>query len=153
WFDAKKIEPLFPFGYGLSYTTFDFKNLKLSSPSLDPKGRVQISVDVTNTGKRAGAEVVQLYVRDPKPAVEKAVRELKGFAKVALQPGETKTVTLALTPRDFAWFDVAGMQWKATPGSYDLEIGASSRDIRQKASVNLTGLYIEPAGKSSAKSD
>ncbi|HEY5793025.1 MAG TPA: glycoside hydrolase family 3 C-terminal domain-containing protein, partial [Chthoniobacterales bacterium] len=113
WFDAKKIEPLFPFGYGLSYTAFDYKNVKLSSPSLEPNGQVQVSVDVTNTGKRAGAEVVQLYVRDPKPPIEKAVRELKGFAKVALQAGETKTVTLTLKARDFAWFDVPGMQWKA----------------------------------------
>ena len=137
--------PLFPFGYGLSYTSFAYKNVRLSQPTLAPDGELKVSVDVTNTGRVAGAEIVQLYVHDPAPVVEKAPRELKGFAKVSLQPGETQTVTLPLQPRDFAFFDAGGKQWKATAGKYELNLGASSRDLRLQAAVDLTGTYTEPA--------
>ena len=147
WFEARKIEPLFPFGYGLSYTSFAYKNARLSQPSLSPGGQVQVSVEVTNTGHVAGAEVVELYVHDPKPAVEKAVRELKGFAKVMLAPGETRTVTLPLGARDLAYFDVAGKQWRADAGRYELSLGASSRDLRQQSSVELSETYTEPVDK------
>ena len=142
-FDKRGIAPLFPFGHGLSYTTFDYKNLKLSQPELKPDGSVQVSVDVTNTGKREGAEVVQLYVHDDKPQIDKPVRELKGFSKIDLKPGETKTATFTLTPRDLAYFDVPGKQWKADAGTYDIEIGASSRDIRQKAPLALGEVFTE----------
>jgi beta-glucosidase len=142
-FDKKAIEPVFPFGHGLSYTQFDYKNLKAAQPTLKPDGKAEVSVDVTNSGQRAGEEVVQLYVHDLKPQVDKPVRELKGFARVALQPGETKPVTFNITPRDLAYFDVAGKQWKADAGDYEIDVGTSSRDIRQKANVHLDGIFTE----------
>ncbi|MGH7981434.1 MAG: fibronectin type III-like domain-contianing protein, partial [Limisphaerales bacterium] len=140
-FDKDGIEPLFPFGFGLSYTTFRYSNLKLSSGRLSPDGSVTASVDIANTGKRAGKEVAELYIHDPHPKIDRPVRELKGFAKVDLAPGETKTVDFTVTPRDLAYFDVAGEQWKADPGQYEIEIGASSRDIRRKTSLQLTGPF------------
>ncbi len=143
-FDKEKIALLFPFGYGLSYTTFRYGPLRLSQPTLAPHGTVSARVDVTNTGRRAGAEVVELYVHDPSPRIDKPVRELKGFQKVALAPGETKTVSLTLTPRAFAYCDVPGKQWKADAGDYDVEVGASSRDIRQRARLQLTADDTEP---------
>jgi beta-glucosidase len=143
-FDKKRIAPLFPFGHGLSYTTFEFSNARLSSPSLSPDGTVTVSVDIKNTGDRAGAEVVQLYVHDPKPRITKAVRELKGFQKVALAPGETKTVSIALSPRALAYYDTDGKQWKADAGAYEIEIGASSRDIRLRAPLRLKAGYTSP---------
>ena len=142
-FDKKNIQPAFPFGHGLSYTTFDYQNLKLSQSGVPVGTSILASVDVTNTGKRAGDDVVQLYVHDPKPQVDKPVRELKGFERVSLEPGETKTVTFTLTPRDFAYFDVPGRQWKADAGTYDIEIGASSRDIRLKTGITLDAIYTE----------
>jgi beta-glucosidase len=142
-FDKAGIQPLFPFGYGLSYTKFDYKNLKLSDAQLSPDGSVTASVEISNTGARAGQDVVQFYVRDLDPKVDKPVRELKGFSKVALQPGETKTVQFRLTPRDLAYFDVAGHQWKATAGGYEVGIGASSRDIRLTAPVQLLQEFSE----------
>jgi len=143
WFDKKDIEPLFPFGHGLSYTSFRYGSLQLSRTAFKPEESVEVSVDITNTGKRAGTEVVQLYVSDSQPKVEKAVRELKQFARVMLQPGETKSVTLPLRPRDLAYFDVAGHRWKADAGEYVLEVGASSRDLRSKAVVRLERLFSE----------
>ena len=140
-FDKKGITPLFPFGYGLSYTTFRYGALHLSSPSQE--GGVTASVAVTNTGRREGAEVVELYVHDPSPKIDKPVRELKGFQKVDLQPGETKTVTLALAPRALAYCDVPGKQWKADAGDYEVEVGASSRDIRQRAPLHLAADFTE----------
>lgn len=137
-FDKAGIQPLFPFGYGLSYTTFRYSNLKLSGASLSPDDTITASVDITNTGKRAGEEVAELFIHDLHPKIDKPVRELKGFAKVALAPGETKTVDFTVTPRDLAYFDVSGEQWKADPGKYEIEIGSSSRDIRQKKVVQLT---------------
>jgi beta-glucosidase len=142
-FDKKKITPLFPFGYGLSYTTFRYGGLKLSSPALAPDGTVQATLNVTNTGPRAGAEVVELYVHDRSPKIDKPVRELKNFTKVSLLPGETKAVWFRVDPRAFAYCDVPGKQWKADAGDYDIQIGASSRDIRQQARVRLISDYTE----------
>jgi beta-glucosidase len=143
-FDRENIAPLFPFGYGLSYTTFDYGPLRLSTSRLAPNGEVSVSLDVKNSGSRAGREVVELYIHDPSPKIDKAPRELKGFAKIDLAPGETKTVTLPITARDLAYFDVPGRQWKADAGDYEIEVGASSRDIRQKAVLQLTATYTEP---------
>ncbi len=142
-FDKEKIQPLFPFGYGLSYTTYKFTDLDLSSSTLDTTESITVRVNVTNTGKRAGEEVAQLYLHDTKPLVDRPVRELKGFAKVALQPGETKTVEFTLKPRDLAYFDVPGHQWKANAGDYDVEIGSSSRDILIKRPVHLSADFTE----------
>jgi beta-glucosidase len=147
-FDKDNIQPLFPFGYGLSYTTFDYKNLQLSKTNLSPDGSVIASVDIINTGKRAGEEVAELYVHDLHPQIDKPVRELKGFSKVALQPGETKTVQFTIHPRDLAYFDVPNHQWKSDAGGYEIEVGASSRDIKQTAALQLSGDFTEKVSPS-----
>ena len=143
-FDKARIAPLFPFGYGLSYTSFRYSDLRLSQMSLGPNGTVTASVAVTNTGSREGAEVAELYVHDPAPKIDKPLRELKGFEKVDLLPGQTKIVTLTLRPRDLAYCDVPGKQWRADAGTYEVQIGASSRDIRQRAALRLAATYTEP---------
>ncbi|RYG73242.1 hypothetical protein EON80_03430, partial [bacterium] len=140
-FDKKNIAPLFPFGHGLSYTNFRIDNLKLSSPTLAANGSLTANVRVTNTGKRAGAEVVQLYVRDPQPKTDKAVRELKGFAKVMLQPGESQMVSIPLQIRDFAWCDVEARGWRVDAGNYEIAVGNSSRNLKQKTTVKVAGWF------------
>ncbi len=104
-------------------------------------------MDITNTGQRAGAEVVELYVHDPKPKMDKPVRELKSFSKVALQPGETKTVQFTIQPRALAYFDTPGHQWKADAGDYEIQVGASSRDLRQKAVFHLNADFADNVSK------
>jgi beta-glucosidase len=143
-FDKAAIEPLFPFGYGLSYTTFRYDDLQLSSPSLSPDGTVAATLAITNTGSRGGAEVVELYIHDPQPHIDKPMRELKAFEKVWLEPGQTKSIRFELTPRALAYCDVAGKQWKADAGAYEVEVGASSRDIRQTAPLRLMGDFTQP---------
>ncbi len=143
-FDKVKIAPLFPFGYGLSYTTFQYGPLKLSQASLAPTGTVTASLNVTNTGKREGAEVVEFYVHDPHPKIDKPVQELKGFTKVNLMPGETRAVSFTLAPRALSYCDVPGKQWKADTGDYEVEAGSSSRDIRQRATLHLASDFTEP---------
>ncbi len=136
-FDQADIRPVFPFGYGLSYATFKYSQLKLSASRLSADGTVLASMKVTNTGGRAGEEVVQLYVHEIRPKIDRPVRELKSFAKISLNPNETKTVSFQFTPRDLAYFDVAGHQWKTDADKYEIEIGASSRDIRLTAPLQL----------------
>ena len=145
WHDKRKIAPMFPFGHGLSYTTFTYGNVSASAKTLAPDGTLAVSVKVTNTGKRTGKEIVQLYVRDlaKTPKVERELRALKNFAKVELQPGESQTVTLTVKPGDLAYYDVAARNFRADAGQYAAEIGASSRDIKGKAGFTLTGDYIE----------
>lgn len=121
--NAPKNRPVFPFGYGLSYTTFAYSNARLDGNTL--------SVDITNTGSREGKEVVQLYVADRKAALVRPVKELKAFRKVALQPGETKTVQFTITDDMLSYFDPEAHRWTVEPGMFDLLIGASSGDIRQ----------------------
>ena len=121
--NAPKNQPVFPFGYGLSYTTFAYSNARIDGNTL--------SVDITNTGSREGKEVVQLYVADRKAALVRPMKELKAFQKVALQPGETKTVQFTITDNMLSYFDPAAHQWTVEPGMFDLLIGASSGDIRQ----------------------
>ena len=107
YYDAKDIEPLFPFGYGLSYTTFAYENLVLSSSEMEPGGTLQVQVDLRNTGARAGKEVAQLYVRDLASRLVRPPKELKGFQKVALAPGEVKTLTFTLTEKELSYYDPA----------------------------------------------
>lgn len=140
-FDKKQIAPLFPFGHGLSYTTFRYGAARMSTQAT---GAMTASCEITNTGKRLGAEVVQLYISDPNPKIDKPLRELKGFARVELKPGESKTVTFPITPRDLSYCDVEGKQWRADAGEYRVEIGASSRDIRARASLRLARDWREP---------
>ncbi len=161
YYDKKKIEPLFPFGYGLSYTTFAYRNLRLSasdtstglSARVDVNEDLQVSVDVQNSGARAGQEVVQLYVRDLESTPSAALRqssgqgsgrrlmrpekELKAFAKVSLEPGQTRTVTLTLTRESLACYDDQARQWVAEAGEFEVLVGSSSRDIRTSARFTL----------------
>jgi beta-glucosidase len=133
-YEHNHVEPQYPFGFGLSYTTFSFGNLE-STPAGD--GSFHVTFDVTNTGKRAGATVAQLYVGQVSPSVERPAKELKGFERVSLQPGETKRVALDLDPRSFSYFDVKSAAWQADAGIYTLMLGDSSEDIQQKITVQL----------------
>lgn len=137
YYDKKQIAPLFPFGHGLSYTTFDYGNLKLSARSLTPDQTLTVSVDVTNTGAVAGKEIVQLYVRDVKSTFARPEKELKAFQKVEIQPGQVQTVTFTLDREAFWYFDAAKGTWNTEPGEFEVFVGASSRDIRAKGSVTL----------------
>lgn len=137
WYEKKGIRPMFPFGHGLSYTTFVYGSPKVSKSSMTQAGTVKISMTVTNSGKRAGAEVVQLYVSDKESSVERPVKELKGFEKVYLQPGESREVSFTLTSRDLSYFDAALHKWVAEPGMFDLMIGSSSEDIRVSVPIEL----------------
>jgi beta-glucosidase len=136
WFDAKNIEPTFPFGFGLSYTTFKYSNLKLV-PADGTNGIVTAQFEIKNTGKVAGAEVTQLYVQEKNPSVMRPEKELKGFKKVVLQPGEKQTVSIPLDLRALAYFDPAKSGWVAEAGDYQIQIGSSSRDLRLKDRFHL----------------
>ena len=125
-------EPQYPFGYGLSYTTFGYSNLRASADTLPATGTLDVSVDVTNTGRLAGDEVVQLYVRYPDSKVERPRKQLRGFSRVTLAPGEMKTVTLRLPAADLAYWDVARHGWVVEAGRVDLMVGPSSSDADLK---------------------
>jgi beta-glucosidase len=127
-------EPLYPFGFGLSYTTFALSHLQ-AVPS--GKGRFTVSFDVANTGDRAGATVAQLYVGEAAPSVPRPAKELKQFERVFLQPGETKHIAVQLDARSFSFYDVAAKSWHADAGSYELSLGLSSADVQQKIQVTL----------------
>ena len=137
YYDAKQIPVQFPFGHGLSYTTFEYSNAKASAENFKDVDGVTVSVDVTNTGKVAGKEIVQVYVHDQKSGLVRPEKELKGFAKVALQPGETKTVSIPLDFRAFAYYHPEYRQWITEDGGFDLLIAASAADIRQMLTVTL----------------
>ena len=145
YYDTKKMDVLFPFGYGLSYTDFAYDNLSLGSESMDDTGLLTVSVDVTNTGSRPGKEVVQLYVAPPECGVRRPVRELKGFEKIALEPGEKKRVTFRLDKRAFAYWHTGIHDWFVEDGSYRIQIGKSSRDIVLEADVLVKGTTVLPA--------
>jgi len=144
WYDAREIPVQFPFGFGLSYTTFKFSNPKVSSKQFKDTDGITVSVDETNTGKVAGKEVVQVYVHDHKSKLVRPQKELKGFAKVELQPGETKTVTIALDFRSFAYYDPAYKQWVTEDGDFDILIGSSSADICLTETVTLASSLTLP---------
>jgi len=137
YYDTKEMPVLFPFGYGLSYTTFAYSNLKTSAQRFKDVDGLTVSVDVTNTGSLAGKETVQVYVRDIQSRLPRPVKELKGFAKVELKPGETKTVSIPLNFRAFAYFDPRYNQWVTEDGDFEILVGASSADIRCKTVVAL----------------
>jgi beta-glucosidase len=143
-YEHNKVEPLFPFGFGLSYTTFLMTNLQ-STPG-EGGHLFNVTFDVTNTGSRAGATVAQLYVGETSPTVERPAKELKGFERVMLAPGETKHVTLALDPRSFSYFNVKSGAWHADAGTYNLLLGDSSEHIEQKTTVTLPQPLTTPVG-------
>jgi beta-glucosidase len=131
------ITPLFPFGHGLSYTRFEYGGLRLSRTALPPSGELQVSVTVKNAGAVAGDEVVQLYLHDPVASVSRPIQELRGFRRVALQPGEAKRVTFTLRPQQIAFWDAG--KWKIEPGRIELMVGSSSADIRARGAFTITG--------------
>jgi len=134
WFDAKGIAPLFPFGHGLSYTSFRYDRLGIAAGA---DGSWDVSFDVTNTGGRAGDEVAQVYVSAPPSAELRPPRELKGFARLSLNPGETKRATVSLGRDAFAYFSEKKGAWTVDPGAYSISVGASSRDSRLSSSVDV----------------
>ena len=144
YYDTKQMEVAYPFGYGLSYTTFTYSNLQISNINPTEKDTVTVSVDVTNTGNVAGKETVQLYVKDMTASTIRPEKELKGFEKVQLAPGETKTVTMKLDKRSFAWYNTQLQNWYAASGKYEILIGASSRDIRLSETIELSSSQVIP---------
>jgi beta-glucosidase len=140
YYDKKDITPLFPFGHGLSYTHFNYSDLTLSNAVFDTEA-LQVSINIKNTGAMAGKEVVQLYIQDNESKVVRPIKELKGFNKVSLRPGELKKITFTLTKRDLSYFDVHSQAWRADAGKFTVLVGSSSRDIRQKVSFQLPENY------------
>ncbi len=132
-YEKNNTTPLFPFGHGLSYTTFKYSNLSVKGGS----SRYEVSFDVQNTGSREGAEVAQVYVGDTHSKVPRPAKELKGFAKVRLRPGETRKVTVPLDARSFSYYDAAAKQWHAEPGDYDILVGRSSAQIELRGKLTL----------------
>ena len=145
YYDAKEIPTLFPFGYGLSYTTFEYKNPTVSSPTFRDIDGLTISVEVTNSGDFAGKEVVQVYVKDHQSKLVRPPKELKGFVKVELQPGETKTVSVDLDFRAFAYYHPGYRRWITEDGEFDILIGCSSNDIRCTEVVTLISTLELPS--------
>lgn len=129
--------PLYPFGHGLSYTQYEYSNLRISPDAIHPGGEARVSVDVKNTGGRAGVETVQLYTHEKYAPVSTPVKQLHGFERVALSPGETKTVTLTLTPEDLQLLDI-DMHWRVVPGDFEIMVGKSSADIPLEGILKVT---------------
>lgn len=144
YYDKKEMNVAFPFGHGLSYTTFEYSNIRLSADRITEKDTVKVSLDIKNTGDVAGKEVVQIYVKDNTGVCSRPVKELKGFEKVYLEPGETKTVTICLDSRSFAWYSTDINGWFTGSGEYEILAGASSRDIRLSAVLNIESSQILP---------
>ena len=138
WSDLqKRNKPLFSFGHGLSYTTFGYGKAAIDKPSMGADETLQVRVAVTNTGERAGAEIVQLYIGDKKSSVPRPKKELKGFKKVYLQPGESCDVEFTIDRASLSYFDEAKHEWVAEPGKFEALIGASSSDIKSQVSFEL----------------
>ncbi len=139
WFENKNIEPMFPFGHGLSYTTFDYSDIDVKVPQAGKNDSLTVSVSVTNTGEVAGAEVVQLYVEDVQSSVDRPKKELKGFRKILLQPGETRIVSIPVPRRELSFWDVNDHDWKLESGEFRFHVGSSSSDIKLQASCDVLG--------------
>jgi beta-glucosidase len=137
WYESKKIEPLYPFGYGLSYTKFEYSNLKLSKKTINKGEVLSATFEVKNVGKVAGAETAELYVHDVESSVPRPLKELKGFKKVLLNPGESKTIEIELLGKDFSYWDPTKKDWYAEPGEFTIMVGSASNDISQTANFVL----------------
>lgn len=138
WNDRERIKPLFCFGHGLSYTTFEYGKVTAEGRQMGPDGTITVSVPVKNTGSRAGAEIVQLYVSDLKSSLPRPVKELKGFRKITLQPGQEQTVSFTIDRKALSFYDDTKQDWVAEPGTFEALVGASVCDIRGKAAFELT---------------
>jgi beta-glucosidase len=134
-YEHNKTRPLFPFGYGLSYTSFKYGNLKIREVS--PGKKYEVSFDVANTGSRAGAEVSQIYIGDSHSGVPRPAKELKGLAKTELRPGQTKRVVVILDERAFSYYDAKAKQWCTEPGKFDVLVGRSSEQIELQGDVSI----------------
>lgn len=140
-YDKKHAKPLYPFGYGLSYTTFEYSDLKLSSNVITPGATIKATFKITNTGDKAGFEVAQVYVQPSKPQVDRPEKELKGFSKVYLEPGESKSVTVALDSRSFAYYSPDSVSWNVDPGKFKVRVGKDSENLALDRTV--VALYPE----------
>ena len=137
WVEKEKIKPNFAFGHGLSYTTFKYGNVTVDKKVVDATGRLTVTVPVTNTGSREGSEVVQLYVSDLKSSLPRPVKELKGFRKVKLAPGETANVSFTIDKEALSFYDPAQHGWVVEPGKFQVLVGSASDDVRAKAMFEL----------------
>lgn len=137
WFDTKNIAPLYPFGYGLSYSTFEFANAKADKKEYNNDAIITVTVDVKNTGKVDGKEVVQLYAAKTGSKVERAAQELKGYIKVLVKAGSSTKATITVPVKELAYYDNATKKWTVEPGAYTFKLGNSSRDIKQEVTVNV----------------
>lgn len=144
YYDKKKLRPLFPFGYGLSYTTFEYSDLAVNKKQLTDQETLTVTMKVRNTGSVKGKEVIQLYVRDVQGSVIRPDKELKGFDKVQLAPGEQKTVTFTLDKRSFAYYDTDIHDWVVESGEFDILIGKSSQHIMLKETVTVESTFVRP---------
>ena len=144
YYDKKKMDVLFPFGHGLSYTSFSYSDLTVDKEELDDTDTLKVSVKVTNTGKLEGKEIIQLYVGASSGKIQRPVKELRDFAKISLKPGETKEVTFTLGRRAFAYWNTTLKNWHVLTDDYDIMIGASSRDIRCQKSVRVNSTVRIP---------
>ncbi len=133
-YDRAGVKPLFPFGYGLSYTRFQYRNLKVKK---DRGGIFNVQVEVTNSGKMAGHDTIQCYVKDVKASLTRPVKELKGFVKIFLKPGETKTAAIELNRESFMFYKPKAKKWILEPGQFEILIGVSSQDIRLKKTIKV----------------
>ncbi len=138
-YEKNRVQPQYPFGYGLSYTKFRYSDLSITPSELSHDRPIKVSFRITNIGQRAGAEVAELYVGPENPSVPRPIKELKGFQKVYLKTGESKQVTIKLNQRSLAFYNVQAHAWEADPGVYTILVGSSSQDIR------LNGKLVNPS--------
>ena len=137
WLDTKKIKPLYAFGYGMSYTTFKYGKATTDRKEYTVADTATLTFTLTNTGEREGAEIAQVYISQPKASVMRPVKELKGFTKVKLQAGETKTVKIQLPVKEWAFYSETSQSWVVEPGEFVISLGASSDDIKHKCVVTI----------------
>jgi len=137
WYESQKIEPLYPFGHGLSFTSFFYSDLQVVPEKFSEVDTVSVTFSVKNVGKCQGAEIVQLYVSDLESSLPRPPKELKGLQKIVLEPGEIKTVTLKLSQKDFAFWSPAIKNWTTEKGKFVILIGSSSQDIRLSKEIEL----------------
>jgi beta-glucosidase len=143
-YEHNHTQPLFPFGFGLSYTSFRYSNLEIHQDPGAPAGGYTLSFDVTNTGERKGADVAQIYVSEDQPKVPRPLQELKGFARVDLAPGETRHVTVPLNARSFAWYDVAAKSWHVDAGTFTIHVSRSSADPQLEGKISVAQPMLLP---------
>lgn len=144
YYDKRRLDVLFPFGHGLSYTSFNYSDLKVSAREIRESDVLTVSVIVQNTGALTGREVVQLYLAYPEAKVDRVPQELKGFAKIELLPGEARTVSIQLDRRSFAYYDIKANDWLVETGPVEIRVGSSSRDIRQKTMIQIQAERLSP---------